>query len=176
MSLVLSANASEGAGTLQDDLMEKKRHSRSLDLEPNARMRLHQRSASESDGIDIIAATEQKILPSVVASSVPTTKEETTVSNSVFSLYKKLGSPRRNRSFTSNNNTKGFTSKSRASIGSAFSSFRQPSLSNMSTNTTTASSTTAASNNISKKNRFSTPVNNPGMWFDCERRCILTAV
>ncbi|KAG2214123.1 hypothetical protein INT46_001857 [Mucor plumbeus] len=156
MSLVISTNTTEeGAGTLQDDLIEEKRHSRSLDLEPNARMRLHQRSASESDGIGFIAASEQKILPSVVPSAVPTAKEETS-SHSVFSLYKKLGSPRRNRSLSSN--TKGFTSKSRASIGSAFSSFRQPSLSTISTTTTNTTTTT----NINNKNRFSTPVNNPG--------------
>lgn len=161
MSLVISANTTEeGAGTLQDDLVEEKRHSRSLDLGPNARMRLHQRSASESDGIDFIAASEQKISPSVVASAVPTAKEETT-SHSVFSLYKKLGSPRRNRSLSSN--TKGFTSKSRASIGSAFSSFRQPSLSTIST--TTTNTTTTTTTNINNKNRFSAPVNNPGMLF-----------
>ncbi|CEP08544.1 hypothetical protein [Parasitella parasitica] len=149
MSLVISANITEGAGTFHNNLVEEKRHSRSLDLGPNTRMKLHQRSASESDGIDFITATEQKISPAAVASAVPTSRGETTSSSSVFSLYKKLGSPRRNRSITTNSNIKSFTSKSRASIGSAFSSFLQPSVS------------TITCSDMDKRSRFSTPVNNP---------------
>ncbi|KAI8643681.1 Rho GTPase activation protein [Parasitella parasitica] len=149
MSLVISANITEGAGTFQNNLVEEKRHSRSLDLGPNARMTLHQRSASVSDGIDFIAASEQPISPLTATAAVPTSRGETTSSSSVFSLYKKLSSPRRNRSITTTSNTKSFTSKSRASIGSAFSSFLQPSV------------LTITCSDMDKKSRFSSPVNNP---------------
>lgn len=109
-----------GAGTLTD---ETKRHSRSLDLHPKERVavirHLHQRSASESDGLDLF-----------MASAEPTVKQQQP-SSSVFSIYKKLGSFN-----TPNSNNKppsaefmNKRSKSRSSIGSAFANLRQPSFS-----------------------------------------------
>lgn len=146
----MSSTITYGAGSLDQDT---KRHSRSLDLDSTARTvrHLHQRSAS--DGLDIsIATSNNNIEP------IPTIP----MSNSVFSLYKKLGSPGRNRSL--NDNKRSQFSKSRASIGSAFSSFRQPS----------ASSLKKSSN--PRFSCVSSPVNNPGKIFTKarEKKTILT--
>lgn len=141
MSTLLTIGA--GSPSLMKEETSNKRHSRSLDLQPTARTRhLHHRSASESDGFELFIAAEKP---------TDTTKSNIPSSNSVFSLYKKFGSPGRQRSMSKNALPEINTSKrsqfqrSRASIGSAFAGFRQPSLS-----TTTL------------KNRFSTPINNPG--------------
>lgn len=122
-----------GAGSLDEDT---KRHSRSLDLDPTSRTvrHLHQRSAS--DGVDMFIPTEP------ISTTIP-------MSNSVFSLYKKFGSPGRNRSLNHHceNNKQSQFSKSRASIGSAFSSL--------------------SSSRKSCSQRFScvsSPVNNPGKY------------
>jgi hypothetical protein len=141
-----------GAGSpLMQQESSNKRHSRSLDLQPTARTRhLHHRSASESDGLELIIAVEKVSQEEEEEEPIP--KSTIPSSNSVFSLYKKLGSPGRQRSINSKNvlpeissNKRSQFQKSRASIGSAFAGFRQPSLS---TNTL--------------KHRFSTPINNPG--------------
>lgn len=113
-----------GAGTLAD---ETKRHSRSLDLHSKERIavirHLHQRSASESDGLDLFMAA-------AATTEEPTVKQQQT-SSSVFSIYKKFGS-----FHTQNNNSNNKPpsvdfinkrSKSRSSIGFAFANLRQPS-------------------------------------------------
>lgn len=108
-----------GAGTLTD---ETKRHSRSLDLQPKERVavirHLHQRSASESDGLDLFMAAAE-----------PTVKQQQPSSN-VFSIYKKLGSfntPNSNNNKPPSVEFMNKRSKSRSSIGSAFANLRQPS-------------------------------------------------
>ncbi|KAI9248727.1 Rho GTPase activation protein [Helicostylum pulchrum] len=138
----MSSTITCGAGSLDQDT---KRHSRSLDLESTTRTvrHLHQRSAS--DGLDIFIATTTNNNNNSTE-PIPTIP----MSNSVFSLYKKLGSPGRNRSLNNHNeNKRSQFSKSRASIGSAFSSFRQPS----------ASSLKKSSN--PRFSCVSSPVNNP---------------
>ncbi|KAI8347610.1 Rho GTPase activation protein [Choanephora cucurbitarum] len=138
-----------GAGTLlsnQSNKEDLKRHSRSLDLQPtnttsSTKIRhLHTRSASESDGLDLIIAAAAA---AAVENTIPTdtTTKSTTRSNSVFSLYKKLGSPNRSQSIHSTNDVIK-TTKSRASIGFAFSSFLQQ-------------------NNKKQQHRYSTPIESP---------------
>jgi hypothetical protein len=139
-----------GAGSSpSEDNTNTKRHSRSLDLgNTNERIgvvrhHLHQRSASESNGIEIMMA----------AAATKDTKEQRPTlpsNNSVFSIYKikKLGSPK-NKSITLPEKSTSNKSPRRASIiGSAFATFRQPSIND-------------------KKNQrhscVSTPVSNPGM-------------
>jgi hypothetical protein len=112
-----------GSSTLLTTDEETKRHSRSLDLgNSNARMsvrHLHQRSASESDGL--------VMMKEVVAVEQQTEEKQQQIptSSGIFSLYKKLG---RKASLRMENNKRSQFSRSRASIGSAFSNFRQPSL------------------------------------------------
>lgn len=129
---IMSSTIACGAGSLDEDT---KRHSRSLDLDSTSRTarRLHQRSVS--DGVDMFIPIEP------ISTSIP-------MSNSVFSLYKKFGSPGRNRSLNHHceSNKQSQFSKSRASIGSAFSSL--------------------SSSRKSCSQRFScvsSPVNNPGI-------------
>lgn len=149
----MSTLSTTGAGSPLMQKLEQetsnKRHSRSLDLQPSARTRhLHHRSASESDGLELIIAAENDVVE-----PIPTTKSNIPSSNSVFSLYKKFGSPGRQRSISNksvlpeiNTSKRSQFQRSRASIGSAFAGLRQPSI-----------STNAL------KNRFSTPINNPGI-------------
>lgn len=137
-----------GAGSLNQ---ETKRHSRSLDLDSTTRSvrHLHQRSAS--DGLDMFIPTITTTEP---IPTIPT-------SNSVFSLYKKLGSPGRSlsinsgdtKSTTSSTKQRSQFSKSRASIGSAFSNFRQPN----------ASSSSLKKSSMQRFSCVSSPVNNPGI-------------
>ncbi|KAI8364253.1 hypothetical protein BD560DRAFT_174441 [Blakeslea trispora] len=139
-----------GAGTLisnQKNQEDLKRHSRSLDLQPSTATtttpkirHLHTRSASESDGLDLILAAAAA---AAAEHTIPAnTTKTTTRSNSVFSLYKKLGSPHRSQSIHSNNDMIK-TTKSRASIGFAFSNFLQQ-------------------NHKKQQHRYSTPIDNPG--------------
>ncbi|KAG2212346.1 hypothetical protein INT47_001706 [Mucor saturninus] len=127
----MSSTIIYGAGSLDEDT---KRHSRSLDLDPASRTARHLHQRSVSDGVDMFIPTEP------IATTIP-------MSNSVFSLYKKFGSPGRNRSLNHHceSNKQSQFSKSRASIGSAFSSL--------------------SSSRKSCSQRFScvsSPVNNPG--------------
>ncbi|KAI9485231.1 MAG: Rho GTPase activation protein [Benjaminiella poitrasii] len=155
----MSTTTVDGAGSLIiDDEQTTKRHSRSLDLQSNERTAIpvrHQRSASESDGLEMKMAAEQQqknMSPSVTIKH--DSRHSSATPPSVFSIYKKkLSSPYRHRSLhtpSANNNIVGLPeirsqiSKSRASIGSAFTSLYQSSF-----------------NNSTTTRRFSTPVNNP---------------
>lgn len=119
---------------------EAKRHSRSLDLGSTTTTteagtirhhhhhHHHQRSASESDGIEIMmAATKETLQPKEKEQ-----KESISLTNSVFSMYKikKLGSTKKSSlpEIRSTTPPQPFFNKSRASIGFAFASFRQPSI------------------------------------------------
>lgn len=130
----MSTTITYGAGSLDEDT---KRHSRSLDLDPTSRTVRHLHQRSVSDGVDMFIPTEP------ISTTIP-------MSNSVFSLYKKFGSPGRNRSLNHHceTNKQSQFSKSRASIGSAFSSL--------------------SSTRKSCSQRFScvsSPVNNPGIYY-----------